>query len=151
MQPEDRAHVAASRHAVFSLPWSDHSPALARRHIEGFTSVGHVDCSAELLIVGSELVANAVMHGGEPIVLTLDADDERVTLEVTDGDARVDRVAPRQPDSPNPGGRGLRIIATLAEHWGVEPRAGGKAVWAQLPTHGESKRRATLGRSRPRA
>jgi len=31
-------------------------------------------------------------------------------------------------------GRGLQLVATLAARWGCDAEAGGKTVWAELPT-----------------
>ena len=49
----------------------------------------------DLLLVVSELVTNAVVHGAEPIVVTMVRAPERVRVEVTDGAAAV--LAARQP------------------------------------------------------
>ena len=29
-------------------------------------------------------------------------------------------------------GRGLALVETLSERWGIEPRAGGKVIWFEL-------------------
>ncbi|MER7400491.1 ATP-binding protein [Streptomyces sp. NPDC000151] len=54
-----------------------------------------------------------------------------VRIEVHDASCGQPR--PLTPDSHAPGGRGLLLVATLAERWGVSARLGpGKAVWAEL-------------------
>ena len=86
---------------------------------------------ADALLIASELVTNAVLHGGTVARLDVRADDRSVTISVTDR-------APALPEVRDPGpsatsGRGLRIVEALSVNWGVEPRPqDGKAVWAEL-------------------
>ncbi|MFE9823669.1 ATP-binding protein [Streptomyces sp. NPDC005791] len=91
------------------------------------------------LVVG-ELAANAVTHGlvpGRDVLLRLvRAAEGRLRVEVSD--TRGERL----PTSPTglpvdaETGRGLLLVAALAEQWGVTPREGapGKTVWAVLAT-----------------
>jgi anti-sigma regulatory factor (Ser/Thr protein kinase) len=102
-----------------------------------------------LTLITAELTANAVRHGHVPgrgfhVQLTLAADTFRI--EVTD--TRTEKRPPASPpaaDSLSESGRGLLLVAALADDWGVSPRpaAPGKTVWAELrvrapghpPTH----------------
>ncbi|MFH9858197.1 SpoIIE family protein phosphatase [Streptomyces sp. NPDC017202] len=96
----------------------------------------------EVVLVVSELVTNAVVHAGTDVDLLcrLEAEPEQpdtcaVVVEVTD---RHPSRAPRDggPDTPYDTpehGRGLRLVATLADAWGVTYRRGAKTVWARLP------------------
>jgi anti-sigma regulatory factor (Ser/Thr protein kinase) len=84
----------------------------------------------DVLLVITELVDNVVQHtdgGGE---LRLRCADGLVHVEVHD----QSRVFPQlqRPDLLRPGGRGLLLIAALADSWGSEPTATGKVVWASL-------------------
>ncbi len=95
-----------------------------------------------LTLVVAELVANAVTHGRVPgrdfhLSLTLATARDRVRVEVTD--TRGDRVPPARPCAPeNPeaeAGRGLWLVACLANRLSVEPREGGgpgKTVRAEV-------------------
>lgn len=99
------------------------------------------------LLLVSELVANAVRYGEEPITLDVVPDDDEVTIGVSDGGDELptltavgpplvvsgDELAGREAI----GGRGLRLIATLADAWDVEKRMVGKRVWFALrsPVH----------------
>jgi len=38
----------------------------------------------------------------------------------------------RSPGEAATSGRGLLMIDVLSEHWGVEPRGDGKAVWCEF-------------------
>ncbi|MFG3249510.1 ATP-binding protein [Streptomyces sp. NPDC048187] len=103
---------------------------------------GHpYDCRVNetLTLITAELCANAVTHGRVPgrdfhVRLAAERDGERLRLEVSD--TRVERrpviVSPAEPDSEC--GRGLLLVASLADDWGVTDRRGGpgKTVWATL-------------------
>ena len=89
--------------------------------------------AAEHLI--AELVANAATHGRLPsrdFRIVLRTRSETLRIEVTDtrGD-RLPRPARPAPDATS--GRGLLLVAALADRWGVipgpHPR---KTVWAEV-------------------
>ncbi|MBB1242262.1 ATP-binding protein [Streptomyces durbertensis] len=90
-----------------------------------------------LTLITAELSANAVRHGHVPgrdfhVRLTLTKDTFRV--EVTD--TRTEKQPPPTPPAPDTeseSGRGLHLVAALADDWGVTPRpaAPGKTVWAE--------------------
>ncbi|GGW37153.1 ATP-binding protein [Streptomyces galilaeus] len=88
-------------------------------------------------LITAELAANAVTHGRVPgrdaeLRLVRDADARHVRVEVAD--VRGERLPLPEPDGRPlaDGGRGLVLVVTLAEEWGVTPRSGapGKTVWA---------------------
>lgn len=85
--------------------------------------------SAELIV--SELVANALRYGAPPYRLRL-IFDGRLTCEVRDlGDSVPHLKHARTIDE---GGRGLFIVASVADGWGIRYHAQGKTVWAQQST-----------------
>ncbi len=93
-------------------------------------------------LVASELVTNAVVHAGTEVRLTCRLEDtDALVVEVAD--LHPSR-APRDDAAEAPAhdlpeyGRGLRLVAALAESWGVTYRAGSKTVWARLPTREEA-------------
>jgi anti-sigma regulatory factor (Ser/Thr protein kinase) len=84
----------------------------------------------ELMV--SELVSNAVKASTAPVTLGLEVHHK--WLGVTVHDDGPEEPVMRNPDPSEAHGRGLRIIAVLAETWGVRPDpAGGKAVWLRVP------------------
>lgn len=90
------------------------------------------------LIVG-ELAANAALHGHVSgrdfrLALTLDAAAGPLRIAVTDahGERLPELRAEAEPAADAESGRGLFLIAALADRWGVEPyQPGGKTVWAE--------------------
>ena len=97
--------------------------ALLREHAEGLDSE-RLD-TAVLLI--SELVTNAVLHGTGEIRLMIDVDGTDARFAVADeGDG-----TPAVRDAPGPdGGWGLRLVGELARRWGV--RDGQTQVWFEV-------------------
>ncbi|KAF2780183.1 ATP-binding SpoIIE family protein phosphatase [Streptomyces sp. OM5714] len=94
---------------------------------------------ADALVVVSELVTNAVVHAGTDVEVGLRA-EATGTLVVEVADRHPSR-APRggdheTPHEPAEYGRGLRLVAALAESWGITYRPGTKTVWARLPAPG---------------
>jgi anti-sigma regulatory factor (Ser/Thr protein kinase) len=88
---------------------------------------GHpVDDAAVVL---AELLNNALMHTTGDIRLCLGWDSGVVTVEVWDCSPRLDRTPRSQLDA---GGRGLVVVAGLAEDWGVRRHDDGKVVWASV-------------------
>ncbi|GKQ37158.1 ATP-binding SpoIIE family protein phosphatase [Streptomyces sp. A012304] len=93
-------------------------------------------------LVVSELVTNAVVHAGTDIELLCRLEEEpdgcAVVVEVSDHHpSRAPRDGTPEPSYETPEyGRGLRLVATLADAWGVTYRRGAKTVWARLPPHG---------------
>ena len=86
-----------------------------------------------VVLIGHELMANALCHGDPPVHLRLLLQDGTVVVEVTDAGARMPRIV-EIDNSMSTSGRGLRIIATLASRWGVRRHEVGKTVWAEIPT-----------------
>ncbi|MFF2790620.1 SpoIIE family protein phosphatase [Streptomyces sp. NPDC058049] len=83
--------------------------------------------AAELLL--SELVTNAVRYGGEPIRVRLVL-DRSLICEVYDGNSTAPRL--RQAASTDEGGRGLFLVAQLAQAWGTRYTTEGKVIWAEF-------------------
>jgi anti-sigma regulatory factor (Ser/Thr protein kinase) len=84
-------------------------------------------------LVLSELVTNAVLHAGGPIVITVDLDDH-VGVRLTVADPSPERPTPGDPDADQVGGHGLGIVARCSRAWGVRTLDGrsGKSVWADI-------------------
>src|SRR4051794_20419653 len=103
----------------------------SRAHVrQRLTELGLERRTDDAEIVVSELVTNAILHGGGC---------EGVAVQPVEGGVRIE-VSDRRPVAPVLGmrgaegmtGRGLRMVAGIASHWGVELTDPGKVVWAQL-------------------
>ncbi len=81
-------------------------------------------------VVVSELITNAVQAGCGAAVLSLEVDGARVRIAVSDDVGGQPQVAHSGPSDVR--GRGLAIVAALADTWGVERRGTGKEVWVEL-------------------
>jgi serine phosphatase RsbU (regulator of sigma subunit)/anti-sigma regulatory factor (Ser/Thr protein kinase) len=83
---------------------------------------------AELLT--SEVVTNAVLHAGSGVRVLVEGMPGGVRISVTDTDPQMPALRP--PADQAESGRGLHLVDTLADRWGVAPAPTGKAVWFEL-------------------
>ncbi|MFC4498139.1 MULTISPECIES: ATP-binding protein [Streptomyces] len=99
-----------------------------RELLEGWGRPGRSE-TAELLT--SELVTNALVHTDDDAVLTATVSPDGLRVEVRDS----------EPGRPRPGtpaadeatnGRGLVLVESLADAWGVRTQDAGKVVWFEL-------------------
>jgi anti-sigma regulatory factor (Ser/Thr protein kinase) len=119
-----------SERRTLPLPHDGKSASVARRFVRQFGAEHDLSETDVECLIATELVSNAVRHGAEPVELTLQREGVEVTIEVADGDPRFDDVRIRAVDKSRPGGRGLRIVGSLAKRWGTRPFRSGKQVWA---------------------
>jgi PAS domain S-box-containing protein len=85
---------------------------------------------ADAALVTSELVTNAVVHGRPPLDLRARIEGHDVFIEVRD--QAIYQPRKLRPDETDEHGRGLQIVAALADRWGTRPTERGKAVWCVL-------------------
>ena len=78
--------------------------------------------------MATELVTNAVMHAQTPCCVTIDVDEARVRVDVCDESATMPEIGP-MPNLDATKGRGLALVAQLADRWGCDAVPGGKSVW----------------------
>lgn len=84
------------------------------------------------ILMISELVTNAILHGGDGAVLTLLANDLKVRAEIRDSSPSLPVV--RKYSETATTGRGMVIVDALASDWGTYAVDGGKVVWFELTT-----------------
>jgi anti-sigma regulatory factor (Ser/Thr protein kinase) len=106
---------------------------------------------AALLV--SELATNAVVHATSDFAVTVlyPTPTGRVRVEVVDG--VPGEPVPLQPPPTAPHGRGLLLVASLADEWGVQEAdaQAGKTVWFELAPATAISPSAPVDVSRPRA
>lgn len=106
--------------------------SLARRFAVSVTeSTGWHELADDIAMVTSELATNAVLHGERPIRITVETSADRLRIEVTDAGPGMPVELDASPELET--GRGLAIVAALAQDWGAERLPGsGKVVWAEV-------------------
>jgi anti-sigma regulatory factor (Ser/Thr protein kinase) len=121
---------------VLRVPFTNGGPPSPLRHasrdaltreLPGCTD----DLVADALLVISELVQNVSQHTRSDGELVLSVVDGVILIEVHDDDPAAPRL--RNPDGRQAGGRGLMLVAGMADNWGVRRLDTGKTVWARLP------------------
>ncbi len=88
------------------------------------------DIVDSVVLLMSELVTNALVHGRSPLSARLRRTGSRVIVEVADGDPRMPRR--RHADVDDEGGRGLELVSLIASRWGTRSAGAGKVVWAEI-------------------
>ncbi|MEU9455590.1 SpoIIE family protein phosphatase [Streptomyces sp. NPDC048277] len=133
-----------------TLPGSPLAPgsarALVRASLDEWADCGllgqeQTRIAEDVMIVVSELVTNAVVHAGTEVEVDWwleEPEETAFVVEVTDHHpSRAPRDHPGETPYETPEyGRGLRLVASLAESWGVTYRTGAKTVWARLTGRG---------------
>ncbi|MFD7437990.1 SpoIIE family protein phosphatase [Streptomyces sp. NPDC059861] len=118
------------RVAVWELPPDPSLVALARRRTTDQLTAWGLDEAAfvtELMV--SELVTNAIRYGRPPIQLRLIHENSTLICEVSDASSTAPHL--RRARTFDEGGRGLLLIAQLAERWGTRHAPVGKTIWAE--------------------
>ncbi|MET8696263.1 ATP-binding protein [Streptomyces bauhiniae] len=128
-------HVSAVGRLSARYPKTRASVSKARDFARLFADGTGADGLADdLVLIVSELVTNAVLHGktppGRQVEVTLDHSAGRVRVEVRDTGEGIPRRRPSVPLAV--AGRGLEIVDALSEKWGVTEQVVGKTVWAEL-------------------
>jgi anti-sigma regulatory factor (Ser/Thr protein kinase) len=113
-------------------------PAVRRRLGEFLRAADLGDIAGDVVLICSELMANAVVHGcrGFP-------PDTKITVTATCSNTKL-RVVVQDPSDEEPcaqrdseirtSGRGLNLVASLSDRWGFEADlvGCGKLVWAEI-------------------
>ncbi|WP_176903212.1 ATP-binding protein [Nonomuraea maritima] len=125
---------SAERDAVFSFRTDDaQAPACvaaARRFVDRTLGPwGAAEQAFDTQLVVSELVTNAMRHGGGAGLLRLLGGGGRLVCVVSDHNRATPVSA--TPDTFSEYGRGLHLVDALCSAWGwLVPRDSGKLVWA---------------------
>jgi anti-sigma regulatory factor (Ser/Thr protein kinase) len=108
------------------------SVPLARSWAAGWLAGSAVpdDHADAVLLVLSEMVTNAVRQGDGSVRVTLAASPGSLLIEVFDRGHRLPTLNDAPLDSTS--GRGLHLIDTVCDEWGVREELEGKTVWARV-------------------
>jgi anti-sigma regulatory factor (Ser/Thr protein kinase) len=118
------------------LPAQPSSVGVARRQVRSALGRwGLEGLGDDAGLVVSELFTNAVVHsGGDHVACLLWTAGGTLHIEVVDEGRGPGGPLARTAADADENGRGLALVAHLAEGWGVRPPAHGtgRAVWATL-------------------
>jgi anti-sigma regulatory factor (Ser/Thr protein kinase) len=113
------------------LPRSTTAPALARGFVSStLTSWAVRDDFADVPLLASELVTNAVRHANGDVALSLQLEDDRMRVAVSDNSDALPVLG--DISTAHDGGWGLHIVDQLAASWGLETDGEGKTVWCEV-------------------
>ncbi|MFG2874159.1 SpoIIE family protein phosphatase [Streptomyces sp. NPDC048337] len=102
----------------------------ARRHAtDQLTAWGLEEASFVTELLVSELVTNAIRYGEPPVQLRLIHESTTLICEVSDASNTAPHM--RRARIFDEGGRGLLLVAQLAQRWGTRHAPIGKTIWAE--------------------
>lgn len=125
----------ATYDASVDLPSTSEAPRAARRLLHETLTVwqwADDERRAAAALLASELVTNAVEHVGNQAGFRFEVSriDDQLQVCVVDNSAA--RPVLRQLSYTTPRGRGIRLVAAIAQRWGCEDHPRGKRVWFEL-------------------
>lgn len=118
-----------------SLKAGAEAASRARRALNDLSAPLPASVRQDLDLLVSEVVTNAVRHGGgetgEPIEMTVHVDDLRVRVEVADRGPGFEP-NPSPPTMFQESGWGLFLVGQLSDRWGVDRTDRGASVWFEI-------------------
>jgi anti-sigma regulatory factor (Ser/Thr protein kinase) len=118
-----------------SLESGAEAASRARRALNDLSAPLPASVRQDLELLVSEVVTNAVRHGGgpagEPIEMTVRVDDLRVRVEVADRGPGFEP-SPSPPTMFQESGWGLFLVGQLSDRWGVDRTDRGASVWFEI-------------------
>jgi anti-sigma regulatory factor (Ser/Thr protein kinase) len=124
-----------SRHCAVELHALPSRIGQVRRIVSAQLRYWHLDPLIDRAALGvTELLTNVHRHAQPDKMCTVDIELllDRLTVSVSDHDPRIPAVV--QAGQFDTCGRGLALIASVSESWGIRPRGDtGKSIWFTLP------------------
>jgi PAS domain S-box-containing protein len=104
---------------------------------------GRADLADTAVLLVSEIVTNALLHAGTDIGVTATLDDNGLHVGVSDGSRHLPS---RREYGPTSGtGRGLLMLESMVDEWGVTQHRTGKTVWFHVSVADDTEERADNG------
>lgn len=113
--PADLASVGSARRWVRDALEADNSPE---------------DVVELAVLLTSEVVTNAVVHGRSSVEISIERRETRVRIGVADSDQGF--IRRRTGDLSSLSGRGVELVESMASSWGINRFLSGKQVWFEL-------------------
>jgi hypothetical protein len=96
-----------------------------RRFVE--RALGDRPIVGDVILVASELSANVIRHARTDFTVAIHVEGEMIRIEVSDGSSVIPAV-----EDLTDSYRGLRLVESVSDDWGVESTDSGKTVWAEF-------------------
>ena len=107
------------------------TPALARHLLVDVLDLWQCDDPDHVAaLLTSELVSNVVRHAKTRLTLELQLAHDILRVAVSDASSVEPTLRALPTDAED--GRGLALLATISQAWGVDPDPIGKTVWFEL-------------------
>lgn len=130
--------VAADLNLSGVLPPEPTSVGRARRMVaSALETADRGDLVETAVLLVSEVVTNSVLHAGTEIRLQCHSRGPGVRIAVFDRSPVLPGV--RHYDAEATTGRGLALVATLADSWGIDYEEDGKTLWFELGQGSDQK------------
>jgi anti-sigma regulatory factor (Ser/Thr protein kinase) len=135
--------------ASLTLPGRADQVRLARKWLADL--VAGLPAADDIILVASELTANAVSHSdsgrsGGTLTVRVAVGADLVRVEVADAGGcwgvRPGRADRRHDELDDEYGRGLAIVECLATDWGIYGDDSGRTAWCELPACASAVREA---------
>lgn len=128
-EPVPAPALDAGRRAAAVLPNHGTSVREARRLVRQVGGRAGLpdDVVDTAVLLTSEVVTNALLHGRSEARLTVEATGSALRVEVGDDNSRAP--VRQEADAEALDGRGMTMVEALAADWGIRPEEGGKVVW----------------------
>jgi anti-sigma regulatory factor (Ser/Thr protein kinase) len=127
-------HVLSEAEVAFEITPEANSVRLARERVVEAAEI-HLSPSrqAELRLVASEVITNAVRHGSDsdPVQIRALLCDGFLCVKVTDEGVGI-APTPRATAPDRDGGFGLVLVETLSRRWGMTREAGRTRIWFEF-------------------
>jgi anti-sigma regulatory factor (Ser/Thr protein kinase) len=129
--PEITASSDLTTSAAASFAAEPPSATSARRFVAGFLRpLVRNDLVEVAALLTTELATNSLLHAQSAVDVEVQVSPREVRVEVSDTHPTVPKAS--RPDAHSTYGRGLLLVESLSDHWGVAPHAAGKGVWFSL-------------------
>jgi anti-sigma regulatory factor (Ser/Thr protein kinase) len=120
---------------MLSLPANLQTPRMVRGTLDALKRLLPAGSAQDVRLLTSELVTNAVKHGGlqptDQVEVRATASPERVRIEVVGG-TRPFGAPEHRPNPEELGGWGLLLVSGISDLWGTRRTARGTAVWFEV-------------------
>lgn len=115
----------------WTLPPETASVVAARRHVQRLLDSWGEDAAAwTCMQLISELATNAVIHARTEFTVELSRHGDVIRACVRDSSPAAPGVRRYSEDSTT--GRGLRLVESMANRWGIDKTRGGKVIWFEI-------------------